>query len=33
MSPHTDTLSRLQANQSLLFNAVRLAEKQQIPIL
>ena len=32
MSPHSDTLSRFRANQSLLFllNAARLAEKQQI---
>jgi hypothetical protein len=35
MSLHSDTLSRFQSNQPLLFlhNAVRLAEKQQIPIL
>jgi hypothetical protein len=35
LSPHSDTLSRFQANQSLLFllNAECLAEKQQIPIL
>ena len=35
MSPHSDTLSRFHANQSLLFlfNAVCIAEKQQIPIL
>ena len=34
MSPHSDTLSWFQANQSLLFllNAVCLVEKQQIPI-
>jgi hypothetical protein len=33
MWPHSDTLSWLQANQSLLFllNAAFLAEKQQIP--
>jgi hypothetical protein len=35
MSPHSDTLSRFRANQSLLFllNAVCIAEKQHIPIL
>ena len=35
MSLHSDTLSWIRANQSLLFllNAVCLAEKQQIPIL
>ena len=35
MLPHSDTLSRFQANQSLLFllNAVCLAEIQNIPIL
>jgi len=35
MTPHSDTLSCLRANQSLLFllNASCLAEKQQIPIL
>ena len=35
MSPHSDTLSWLWANQSLLFllNPVCLAEKQQRPIL
>jgi hypothetical protein len=34
MSPHSDTLSRFRANQSLLFliNAACLAEKQQIQI-
>jgi hypothetical protein len=35
MSPHSDTLSRFRANQSLLFlfNAVCLAEKQHILML
>jgi hypothetical protein len=35
MSPHSDTLSLFQSNQSLLFldNAVYLAENQQILIL
>jgi hypothetical protein len=35
MSPHSDTLSRFQAIQSLVFllNAAYLAEKQQMPIL
>ena len=35
MSPHSDTLSWLRVNQSLLFllNAACLAEKQHIPIL
>jgi hypothetical protein len=34
MSPHSDTLSRFRANQSLhfLLNAACLAGKQQIPI-
>jgi hypothetical protein len=34
MSPHLNTLSWFQVNQSLLFllNAACLAEKQQIPI-
>jgi len=34
MSPHSDTFSWFQANQTLLFllNAVILAENQQIPI-
>jgi hypothetical protein len=35
MSPHSDTLFRFRANQSLLclLNAACLVEKQQIPIL
>ena len=35
MSPHSDSLSRFRANQSLLFllNVVCLAGKQKIPIL
>jgi hypothetical protein len=35
MSPHSDTLSRFRANQSLFFllTAAYLAKKQQIPIL